>query len=284
MPSEEVLRERIGPTLYEALFPFQRLGVSTAIARGGRIMIADDMGLGKSIQALAVASFYEADWPLLIISPASMVACWEEQLRRWLPHLAADDICPIFDGKTAISGRITILSYDLAARDAFKTHLRQWRACAAPPGRGASGPAYGVIIADECHALKSRDTLRTRTIVPMIQEARRCILLSGTPALSRPIELYPQLSAVRADLFPTFTAFGKRYCEGHLGHFGWDFKGASNLKELQVVLERTVMIRRTKDIVMAQLPRKIRHQVRHFHLSELGALQRGDEDHPAAQE
>lgn len=45
------------------------------------------------------------------------------------------------------------------------------------------------------------------------------ILLSGTPALSRPLELYTQISAIQPGLFPTFHQFGIRYCAGHqVGH------------------------------------------------------------------
>ena len=40
--------------------------------------------------------------------------------------------------------------------------------------------------------------------------------------------------------------FGKRYCDGHEGRWGWDFTGHSNLLELNFMLTKTVMIRRTK--------------------------------------
>ena len=52
---------------------------------------------------------------------------------------------------------------------------------------------FGVVIADECHNLKNGTAARTKAIQPLIKKAKRAILLSGTPALSRPIELYSQL-------------------------------------------------------------------------------------------
>lgn len=45
------------------------------------------------------------------------------------------------------------------------------------------------------------------------QAAKRVILLSGTPAMSRPSELYTQILAVRPALFPRFHEFGLRYCD-----------------------------------------------------------------------
>ena len=48
----------------------------------------------------------------------------------------------------------------------------------------------------------------------LLQAATRVILLSGTPALSRPLELYTQICAIQPGLFPTFHQFGIRYCAG----------------------------------------------------------------------
>lgn len=49
-----------------------------------------------------------------------------------------------------------------------------------------------------------------------------------------------------------------RYCAGVKNSFGWDFKGSSNMKELQLLLERHLMIRRLKSDVISQLPSKVR--------------------------
>ena len=50
----EAAYERIPETLRDAMFPFQREGVKFGLARGGRVLIGDQMGLGKTIQALAL--------------------------------------------------------------------------------------------------------------------------------------------------------------------------------------------------------------------------------------
>lgn len=59
-PSEVAARlESMPASLAAALLPFQREGVSFALARQGRALIADEMGVGKTLQAIALASCYE---------------------------------------------------------------------------------------------------------------------------------------------------------------------------------------------------------------------------------
>ena len=45
------------------MFPFQREGVRFGLARGGRVLIGDQMGLGKTVQALALMACYRDEWP-----------------------------------------------------------------------------------------------------------------------------------------------------------------------------------------------------------------------------
>ena len=57
------------------------------------------------------------------------------------------------------------------------------------------------------------------------------------------MELYPQVAALRADLFGSFDAFTKRFCDAKRGRFvDWDVSGASNLDELYGLL-RHLMVR-----------------------------------------
>jgi SWI/SNF-related matrix-associated actin-dependent regulator 1 of chromatin subfamily A len=241
------------------LFPFQREGIVKVLRRGGRIILADDMGLGKSIQAIGIACYYRLEWPLLIVTPASMVATWHEQLGRWLQcFLDLQDVNVVYDGKQDVRrGIVVIVSYDLAVRLADALKERRFR----------------VVIADESHAFRNHSTKRAKFMLPLLKKANRVILLSGTPALSRPEELHSQITAVNPKLFPKFFDYGMRYifglgssvmpryCAGFQDRFGPNFKGKSNLRELQLVLESTVMIRRTKDQVLRELPRKQRQQV-----------------------
>ena len=124
------------------------------------------------------------------------------------------------------------------------------------------------IIADESHMLKTHTSQRTQAMKPLVAASRRAIFLSGTPALSRPIELYPQLSMLRPELFGTFDEFGARYCNGycaigfHTPAFSSaiNYPGASHVSELRETLATHVMLRRIKAQVLRQLPEKIRKQ------------------------
>ena len=105
---------------------------------------------------------------------------------------------------------------------------------------------FKCVIVDESHYLKNMKTKRTQALLPMLRKARRVLLLSGTPALARPEELFPQLDAVQPGTFGSFSAFAARYCNAHRTRFGWDTRGASNLPELHARLSDGVLIRRLK--------------------------------------
>lgn len=45
------------------------------------------LGLGKTLQALGLAHYYLADWPLLILTPSSMKFAWDEAVKVWLPSV-----------------------------------------------------------------------------------------------------------------------------------------------------------------------------------------------------
>lgn len=96
----------------------------------------------------------------------------------------------------------------------------------------------------------------TQAATKIAKIAKRVILLSGTPALSRPSELYSQLTLIDSKFFGSFMEYSKRYCDGKTSHFGWDSSGQSNLQELEIILGRKFMIRRTKDLVLASMPDK----------------------------
>ncbi|KAG7464161.1 hypothetical protein MATL_G00184420 [Megalops atlanticus] len=236
----------IDPVLTCSLMPFQRDGVNFAVSRQGRLLLADDMGLGKTVQAICIAAFYREEWPLLVVTPSSVRFTWAEAFRRWLPSVRPDSINVVVTGKDQLrSGLVNIISYDLLS----KMEKQQ-----------SSGP-FGVLIMDESHFLKNMKTARCKAALPLLKAARRVILLSGTPAMSRPAELYAQILAVRPAFFPRFHEFGARYCDAKQLAWGWDYSGSSNLLELRLLLEESLMLRRLKSDVLSQLPAKQRKVV-----------------------
>ncbi|NXP90968.1 SMAL1 protein, partial [Passerina amoena] len=228
-----------------SLMPFQREGVNFAISRKGRLLLADDMGLGKTIQAICIAAYYQQEWPLLVVTPSSVRFTWAEAFHRWLPSLSPGSTNVIVSGKDNLTGSlINIVSFDLLSR--MDKQLKS---------------TFQVVIVDESHFLKNTKTARCQAAMPLLKAAKRVILLSGTPAMSRPAELYTQIAAVQPSFFPLFHSFGLRYCDARKMPWGWDYSGSSNLTELKILLEESIMIRRLKSDVLSQLPAKQRKMV-----------------------
>ncbi|XP_041329346.1 SWI/SNF-related matrix-associated actin-dependent regulator of chromatin subfamily A-like protein 1 isoform X2 [Pyrgilauda ruficollis] len=228
-----------------SLMPFQREGVNFAISRNGRLLLADDMGLGKTIQAICIAAYYQQEWPLLVVTPSSVRFTWAEAFHRWLPSLSPGSTNVIVSGKDSLTGSlINIISFDLLSR--MDKQLKS---------------TFQVVIVDESHFLKNTKTARCQAAMPLLKAAKRVILLSGTPAVSRPAELYTQIAAVQPSFFPQFHSFGLRYCDARKMPWGWDYSGSSNLTELKILLEESIMIRRLKSDVLSQLPAKQRKMV-----------------------
>ena len=89
-PPRWTVYAKIPADVRDAMFPFQREGVRFALRRGGRCLIGDQMGLGKTVQAIAVAACYREEWPVLILVPTSLRGAWEQALVKWLGLEASD--------------------------------------------------------------------------------------------------------------------------------------------------------------------------------------------------
>ncbi|CAL1268362.1 unnamed protein product [Larinioides sclopetarius] len=249
-PETKIIKDHdlstLDPIMLQSLLPFQKDGVKFGIQNEGRVLIADDMGLGKTIQAIAIANYYSNDWPLLIVTPSSVRYSWEQSFHTWLPSLEKHEISVINSGKDHIpNNKVILMSYDLLTKMKDIIVKRKLKS----------------VIFDESHFLKNPKSARTKAAQEIIKNVKRIIMLSGTPALSRPIELYTQLSALRSREFFSYMEYGMRYCNGKQTPWGWDFSGSSNMGELQILLEETVMIRRLKSDVLQQLPSKFRQMI-----------------------
>ena len=239
------------PEQASQLLPYQNEGIKFGISRSGRVLIGDEMGLGKSLQAIAISYEYFDEWPLLVVCPASIRFVWQEQLARWLPlnGLSAIQVITKATDTISSSSRIVIVGYPMISKPQFQT---------TPSGR-----PFSCVICDESHYLKSMQTARTKALMPILSKARRAILLSGTPALNRAEELYPQLSSLLPSC-PSLGQFRERYCVKQIMRFGGKmvekWGGCARKEELHSLLS-ICMLRRTKKEVMEQLPEKRRHRV-----------------------
>ena len=111
------------------------------------------------------------------------------------------------------------------------------------------------------HYLKSRTAKRTMCLTPILQRAKRVVLLTGTPILAKPMEIFPLLHILRPDKYKGFKEFGMRYCDPKILRLGLvDWSGSSNSRELNSILNK-LMIRRLKKDVLNQLPPKKRQKI-----------------------
>ncbi|EDW11434.1 SWI/SNF-related matrix-associated actin-dependent regulator of chromatin subfamily A-like protein 1 [Drosophila mojavensis] len=244
-PLERSVLASIEPKLAEKLMPFQEEGVCFSIAQQGRVMICDEMGLGKTYQALAVADYFREDWPLLICTTASTRDAWAMHITELLPSVPVHCIQLLTNSNMyVVDAKVLITSYNMMERYMDKLLERK----------------FGCVIYDESHTLKNGKAKCTAVAKRLADQAKRVILLSGTPALSRPLELFTQIQLVDSR-FMNFMEYTSRYCDGKQSHFGWDANGQSNLDELKVVLKLKYMLRRTKAEVLPQLAEKNRETV-----------------------
>ena len=173
--------QTLPPDLLAALMPFQRDGVKFAVKHGGRALIGDEMGLGKTLQGIAIAKLFEAEWPCLIIVPSALRLVWKSELERWLPDLKdSSSLSVIMKGAdTSKHGRVTVISYDLLARNVESfSSSRKVQGSNAEGGNSAKDFSardfnqYGVIIVDESHFLKNRTAKRTKTVMSIVRSAK----------------------------------------------------------------------------------------------------------------
>lgn len=236
--------ERIPSKIRAAIFPYQKKGIEMAVRRNGRLFFADEMGLGKSLQSIATMAYFTTPQSKqLIVCPSYLRYNWRREIQTWTT-IPVHTIAVVMKTKDAIDFDATptvIISYDLAVRRVAELRKIPWT----------------TVICDESHYIKNRKAQRTKALTPLLKRAPHVMLLSGTPALSRPSELFPQLHALFPRVFPTFSPFAFRYCDFKKSVFGWDSSGASNISELNIVL-RSIMVRRLKKDVLTELPSKMR--------------------------
>lgn len=218
-------------------FPFQKAGIAYMLAHPGVIQ-GDEMGLGKTIQAIGVINNDPEIRSVLVVCPKSLQLNWIRELRTWLCRdLTFGTVIGVTD--------IVVLTIDEAKKRLDKLLLNP----------------IDCLVLDEAQAYKNSKSQRGKMAQALAKNSNRKLVLTGTPIPNRVIELYPLLQIVAKESFPSGFKFAMRYCDAKHNGFAWDFKGSSNLDELQIKLRSTCMIRRKKLDVLSELPTKQRQVI-----------------------
>lgn len=226
--------------------PYQRTG--TAFLKSKQhALLADEMGLGKTIQAIAAINEVDAK-KVLIVCPAGLKLNWQNELKIWLAKELKIYVVAKRSAVIPKDADIIIVNYDIISHSNIFYQLRD--------------RTYCVVICDEAHYLKSIGTARTKAMLNskgLIRQGKYKWLLTGTPVLNRPMELFAILRVLANDLitpYNTWARYAYKFCGAFHDEWGFNTRGASNLEELNRRL-KPFMLRRLKKDVLQDLPDKV---------------------------
>ena len=221
------------------LFPYQREGM-LHLAFNERALLADEMGLGKTIQAIAACAllhYLGKVRRVLIVTPASLKAEWEEQIRKFtsLP------LRLVFGGRTlrsqiygeADTPFFTIANYEQIVADSLDINARL---------------RPDIVILDEAQRIKNWSTKTAQAVKRLA--SRYAFVLTGTPIENRIDELRSIVDFLDPAILGPLFRFNREY-------YQLDDRGRpAGYKNLDRLRERVrpILIRRRKADVETELP------------------------------
>jgi superfamily II DNA or RNA helicase len=159
-------------------------------------VLADQMGLGKTIQAIALLASRAGDRPNLVVAPTSVVGNWEREIERFAPGL---EVVRHHGGERAsgidafVPGAVVITTYALLRRDASLLTAVPW----------------DVVVLDEAQQVKNPASLGARVARGL--EARMRLAMTGTPVENRLLELWAVVDLTNPGLLGARRAFERRF-------------------------------------------------------------------------
>ncbi|KHF38434.1 DEAD/DEAH box helicase [Halalkalibacter okhensis] len=241
------------------LRPYQHEGVSwlAHLRRSGfGGCLADDMGLGKSIQTIAYMLFVlktqqnagKPSVPFLLICPTSLLYNWVKECEQFAPSLRVF----VHHGATRLNEEelqsskwdIIITSYQLVVRDS-ELFLQ---------------PTWNGLILDEAQHIKNVET-KQRRVIKKLQAVHR-IALTGTPIENRLRELWSLLDVLNPSYLGSYQDFQASF----MRPIERD-QDENQLKKLQKLIHPLILRRKKSDeTLQLGLPKK-EEKIHHVHLS-----------------
>lgn len=185
------------------LFTHQKEGIAF-LKKTKKAILADEMGLGKTRQAI-VAAGQESDKAVLIICPASLKINWEREIHMIYEGDTVYVVEPGPEYNIEIDDSAWIvINYDMLEK--YKEQILML----------IRNGEIETVILDEAHYIKGSDTIRAKIALKICEKAERVYMLTGTPVMNRPVELFNMLKGIGHPLGKLKTVFVKRYCGGQL--------------------------------------------------------------------
>ena len=223
----------------------QRAGVDF-LAEHPHSILADEMGAGKTVQALSTVYEYilrdgEIVPPVaLVVCPNSVTGHWQRELNKW----AKAESAIITGGADERATEVTD-----ALREG-KWIIVNWEKLALMPE--LKKVKWNAIIADEAHRAKNRQAKRTKALWKL--KAPVQIAATGTPIMNDPGELWSLLKWLRPEQYTSYWAFLANYAKTYSGFRGKQIVvGVKNADSLRFELSDK-MVRRTKREIHADIP------------------------------
>ena len=236
--------------------PYQIEAIKFAENSQMRCIIADEQGLGKTIESAALLRLHPTKLlPCVIVCPATVKLQWMYEIHRICAKDGGKDkqflTQVISSGKErAMPGfQIYVVTYDILKKDdLFEYLLPNTIKC---------------VIIDECQKIKNHLSDRAKAVQKLVrtQCVEHILPMSGTPISNNAAEYYTVLNLVAPMRFPHFQKYIDNYVDSYSD--GWASK-YGGLKDKDKFHEDTkdIIIRRTKAEVLKDLPskeRKFRH-------------------------
>ena len=220
-------------------YEYQKLTVEFAINSNGRALLALDLGTGKTFCSLAYVA-HTKKAKTLVVCPSSMKFTWKNETEKWtkLKGFVVES-----KGKLSLeeyqANDVLIINYEILKKN-FEL---------------LSSVMIDCLIIDESQYCKNSTALRTKLVKALSRKIPSALLLSGTPILNRPVELFSQLNIIDPTTWNNYYSYVKRYCAAWQSPWGLDVGGASNIEELRQRINKYV-IRIKKEDVLKDLPEK----------------------------
>lgn len=204
----------------------------------GRVLLADEVGLGKTIEAGMVLKEYLLRGMaerVLVLTPASLVGQWREELETKFAITCATTHDPLLRSDADAFWRQNRIIASIA------------QARRAEHGKRLLAHDFDLVIVDEAHHLRDRASASYKLVDGL--NKRFLLLLSATPVQNDLTELYNLLTLLKPGIFKTLKEFKSAYVTHGKP------RQPANPERLRELM-RTAMVRNTRAVVALKLPRR----------------------------